>query len=140
LLGPSGVGKSTITNALSGSNLLTGEVRHSDSRGRHTTTWRELVVLPTGGILLDTAGLRKILFWDVANGLTEVFSDIETLISRCRFSNCSHGTEPGCAIRQALASGELDPGRLGNYRKIQAEGAYMAQRKKEKAAHKAKKH
>ncbi len=106
LLGSSGVGKSTIVNALAGEELLaTQEVREDDQRGRHTTTHRELILLPGGGIVLDTPGIRELQLWDA--DLEQAFGDIEEIARRCRFSDCNHDQEPGCAIREALADGSL---------------------------------
>ncbi len=121
-LGSSGVGKSTLINRLLGEDrLATGEVREDDSRGRHTTTHRELLVLPGGGVVIDTPGLRELALWSESAGVETVFDDIEALASGCRFRDCRHEGEPGCAIRVALDSGDLDPKRWASYRKLQAE-------------------
>jgi ribosome biogenesis GTPase / thiamine phosphate phosphatase len=121
-LGSSGVGKSSIINRLVGQELLkTRDVRASDSRGRHTTTHRELVPLPGGALVIDTPGMREIQLWDVGEGLGEVFDDIQSLAAGCRFRDCGHRAEPGCAVRQAVEEGVLDAGRLGNYLKLQDE-------------------
>lgn len=120
LLGSSGVGKSTIVNALAGEELLaTQEVREDDQRGRHTTSRRELILLPTGGVVLDTPGIRELQLWDA--DLEQTFGDIEEVSRRCRFSDCAHDQEPGCAIRQALADGTLPAERWESYRKLQRE-------------------
>ena len=120
LLGSSGVGKSTIVNALAGEDLLeTQEVREDDQRGRHTTTRRELIVLPTGGVVLDTPGMRELQLWDA--DLEQAFGDVEEVARRCRFTDCAHDQEPGCAIREALADGSLDRERWESYRKLQRE-------------------
>jgi ribosome biogenesis GTPase len=120
LLGSSGVGKSTIVNALAGEELLaTQEVRADDQRGRHTTSHRELILLPTGGVVLDTPGIRELQLWDA--DLEQTFGDIEELARRCRFSDCAHDQEPGCAIREALAQGTLPAERWDSYRKLQRE-------------------
>ena len=112
LLGSSGVGKSTIVNALAGEELLaTQEVREDDQRGRHTTTHRELILLPSGGVVLDTPGIRELQLWDA--DLEQTFGDIEEIARRCRFSDCAHDQEPGCAIREALADGSLPRRALG---------------------------
>jgi ribosome biogenesis GTPase len=122
LLGSSGVGKSTITNALLGEQRqLIREVRDDDSRGRHTTTSRELFELPGGGMLIDTPGMRSIGMWEVADGLDRAFGDIESLAATCRFRDCTHGSEPGCTVQAAIASGELDPGRLHSLQKLDRE-------------------
>jgi ribosome biogenesis GTPase len=120
LLGSSGVGKSTIVNALAGEELLaTQEVRADDQAGRHTTTHRELILLPGGGIVLDTPGIRELQLWDA--DLEQTFGDIEEIARRCRFSDCAHRREPGCAIRDALADGSLPHERWQSYVKLQRE-------------------
>jgi ribosome biogenesis GTPase / thiamine phosphate phosphatase len=122
LLGSSGVGKSTLVNALAGEELLaTAAVRESDERGRHTTTHRELVRLPEGGLLLDTPGMRELQLWDSADGLEQTFADVAELILQCRFSDCGHSTEPGCAVRASLADGTLPSERWEAYDKLQRE-------------------
>lgn len=124
LVGSSGAGKSTLTNTLLGEQRMkTAAVRERDSRGRHTTTWRSLVPLATGACLIDTPGMRELKPTgeeDLADG---VFDDIRELAIRCRFRDCRHDSEPGCAIRAALEAGELDPGRLANYLKLRDEVA-----------------
>ena len=111
-LGSSGVGKSTIINRLLGEERLkTGAVREFDDRGRHITTYRELIVLPSGGVVVDTPGLREIQMWNDNEGLSRAFRDVEEIVGQCRFTDCSHGEEPGCAIRQALEDGTLAPER-----------------------------
>jgi ribosome biogenesis GTPase len=122
LLGSSGVGKSTLVNRLLGhEKQKTREVRVADQRGRHTTTHRELIALPGGALLLDTPGLREIQLWSDGAGLDAAFDDVSGLFASCRFSDCSHGTEPGCAVRAAVEDGRLDPARLSSFRKLQAE-------------------
>jgi ribosome biogenesis GTPase len=120
-LGPSGAGKSTLANALLGGDILpTGAVREGDHRGRHTTTWRQLVSVPSGGALIDTPGVRSLgLPGDVSIG--DVFVEIEILAPECHFDDCRHEGEPGCAVALAVARGELDPERLGNFHKMQRE-------------------
>ncbi|MGH3002671.1 MAG: ribosome small subunit-dependent GTPase A, partial [Gaiellaceae bacterium] len=120
LLGSSGVGKSTIVNALAGEQLLaTREVRADDQMGRHTTTHRELILLPTGGVVLDTPGIRELQLWDA--DLEQTFGDVDEIARRCRFSDCAHDREPGCAIREALDDGTLPTERWESYRKLQRE-------------------
>ncbi len=128
-LGSSGVGKSTIINGLlDEERLKTNAVREYDNRGRHTTTHRELVVLPDGGVVIDTPGMREIQLWSDDDGLKRAFDDIESLAQNCRFHDCSHSTEPGCSVRAALENGELDQSRFGNYLKLQKEIAHLARR------------
>jgi len=122
LLGSSGVGKSTLVNRLYGQEILaTRAVRESDGTGRHTTTHRELVLLPQGGLLLDTPGMRELQLWEAEGGLEGAFADITALAATCRFSDCAHRHEPGCAVLAALEQGELAPERLESYRKLQRE-------------------
>lgn len=124
LIGSSGVGKSTLTNCLLGeAQLATGGIR-GDGRGRHTTTRRELMLLPGGGCIIDTPGMRELGMWDAADGLERAFADIDALAQDCRFRNCSHNTEPGCAVRAAVAVGQLSAARLQSWRKLQAENAH----------------
>jgi ribosome biogenesis GTPase len=121
-LGSSGVGKSTLINALAGEEIqATAEIRDSDDRGRHTTTRRELLVLPDGGIVIDTPGMRELQLWDAEEGMDTAFADVTELIGQCRFSDCGHKTEPGCAVRRALADGSLPRDRWESYRKLQQE-------------------
>ena len=125
-LGSSGVGKSTLINRLIGEDVQkTAEVRESDSRGRHTTTHRELIVLESGGLLIDTPGMRELQLWDASGSLGETFGDVESIAAACRFSNCSHDTEPGCAVREALASGNMDRDRYESYVKLEKELEYL---------------
>jgi ribosome biogenesis GTPase len=122
LLGSSGAGKSTIANALLGEDRLrTGAVRESDSRGRHTTTHRELVPLPGGGALIDTPGMRELQLWAGVESVGEVFGEIAALAAECRFGDCSHANEPGCAVAEALRAGALAQDRWESYRKLCAE-------------------
>ncbi len=122
LLGSSGVGKSTLVNTLSGARVqLTREARDDDAKGRHTTTGRSLHVLPGGGLLVDNPGLRELSLPDVDVTAAIVFDDVETLAQRCRFRDCRHESEPGCAVRHAVERGDLDPRRLASYRKLVAE-------------------
>jgi ribosome biogenesis GTPase len=129
LLGPSGVGKSTLVNALVGQGdlLATGAIR-ADGQGRHTTTRRQLVVLPSGGLIVDNPGMREVHLWLADDGLTEAFDDIASLAVECRFSDCSHGAEPGCAVQAALADGRLKTERWNRYRSLQHELAQLEDR------------
>ncbi len=129
LIGSSGTGKSTLTNALLGEErLATGEVRETDSRGRHTTTHRELVQLPGGALLLDTPGMRELQLWGDDSGLDGAFPEMAALVERCRFSDCTHQSEPDCAVLAALAEGSLEAERLAAWRKLQRELRYLASR------------
>lgn len=124
LLGSSGVGKSTIINGLKGQQeQLTGAIRESDSKGRHTTTARSLHQLPNGGLLLDNPGMRELQLVDSEEGIKSTFSDIDYLAAACRFKDCQHRSEPGCAVAAAVKAGRLDQRRLDNYQKLLAEQA-----------------
>ena len=121
-LGSSGVGKSSLVNALAGEELMAvSEIREDDSRGRHTTTHRQLITLKSGVHVIDTPGMRELGMWQVEEGLSDAFADVEAFLGKCRFSDCSHGSEPGCAIRAAIDSGELDTERWESYRKLKEE-------------------
>jgi len=123
LLGSSGVGKSTLVNTLAHATLATQPARADDDRGRHTTTRRELFRLPAGGWLLDTPGMRELQLADVGAGLADVFAEIDAAAARCRFTDCRHESEPGCAVQQHIAGGLIDPDRLRRWRKLAAESA-----------------
>ncbi len=136
LFGSSGVGKSTLINALLECNQLeTGEVRESDNKGRHTTTWRELVIIPSGGVIIDTPGMRELQIWSSENELDEMFEDIIALESMCKFKDCSHKKEPGCAITSALKYGTLDKKRYENYLLMRMEVGYLNNRVNERKAY-----
>jgi len=138
-VGSSGVGKSTIINALLGKDLLkTQEVRTDDSRGRHTTTHREMVILPGGGILIDTPGMREIQLWSSEDGLENTFSDIETLSDKCHFSDCTHTNENNCAVLKAVNEGEFPESRLNSYYKLKKELRYLNSKVDENAAQREK--
>ncbi len=133
-LGSSGVGKSTIINRLLGEDRQeTGEISHAVNKGRHTTTKRELILHPSGSILLDTPGLRQLGMWSDDSGLDHTFEDVASMAASCRFSDCTHTDEPGCAVLAGLESGQLDPKRLESYRRLQREIAFQ-ERRKDKAA------
>jgi ribosome biogenesis GTPase len=148
LLGSSGVGKSTLINRLMGRDILElRAIRRRDDRGRHTTASRHLILLPHSGMIIDTPGLRELQLWQSEGGLDQSFEDIGSLAERCRFTDCCHQAEPGCAVQEALSEGTLHPKRLENYRKLQKELAHLSvrqdvmlqqeQKKKWKQIHKA---
>jgi ribosome biogenesis GTPase len=135
LLGPSGAGKSTLVNALVGATVMTTQgVRGVDGKGRHTTTHRELVMIPGGGAVIDTPGVRAVGLLDTAAGLDQAFADVTALVAACRFADCGHRGEPGCAVRAALDSGELDARRWANWQKLQREVAYETRRQDRRLA------
>ena len=121
-LGSSGVGKSSLVNALAGEEIMSvSEIREDDSKGRHTTTHRQLIRLRSGVMIIDTPGMRELGMWDVSEGLSDAFTDVEAFLGKCRFSDCKHETEPGCAIKAAIASGKLELARWESYRKLKEE-------------------
>jgi ribosome biogenesis GTPase / thiamine phosphate phosphatase len=127
LLGSSGVGKSSLINAILGTELLdTGEIRESDDRGRHTTTTRHLIVAPNGGVLIDTPGMRELQLWDASEGIDQAFGEIAELAADCKFRDCKHVNEPGCAVRAAVESGELAAERLESFHKLGREEKFVA--------------
>lgn len=129
LLGSSGAGKSTLVNQLLGLEVQkTNSIREADSRGRHTTTSRELLLLPNGGLLMDTPGMRELQLYGTGEGLHDAFEDIYDLAGHCRFSNCQHETEPGCAIRRAFSEGSLSKERYESFQKLQREASYIARK------------
>jgi len=134
LLGSSGVGKSALVNALLGTDRqTTGDVRADDLRGRHTTVRRELILLPHGGVIIDTPGMRELRMWGTESSVSGTFSDIEELAAQCRFRNCKHRGEPGCAVHHAIGQGVLDAGRYDSYVRLQREMAHLAGRRDHKA-------
>lgn len=133
LFGSSGVGKSTIINRLLGNNsLITASVREKDSKGRHTTTWRELIPMPSNGLIIDTPGMREFQVWLDQDELNTRFQHIKEIEGKCRFNNCMHDKEPGCAIKKALDNGTIDKEQYENYLKMKLEVDYLNYRKNEK--------
>lgn len=138
-LGSSGVGKSTLINEIVGEEILaTQEVRATDSKGRHTTTLRELVLSPDGVLIIDTPGMRELQPWQADDALEDVFADIRELTLRCKFTDCSHGTEPGCAVQAALAAGTLEPARWNSFQRLQLETALEGRRTGRRASQRGK--
>ncbi|MBJ7455921.1 MAG: ribosome small subunit-dependent GTPase A, partial [Thermoleophilia bacterium] len=133
LIGESGAGKSSLVNALSGSDVLAvGDVRAGDAKGRHTTTARHLMPLPGGGCLIDTPGVRELGLWTSEEGVAATFSDITALAAGCRFGDCRHDGEPGCAVARAVEEGRLDAARLASHRDLLRETAALALRADER--------
>ncbi len=129
LMGSSGVGKSTLVNALAGEELMaTGEIREDDDKGRHTTTHRQMLMMSCGTAVIDTPGMRELGMWDSAEGVKDTFADIEELAGQCRFRDCTHTREPGCAVRTAMGSGKLDPERVRNWLQLMNEADATARR------------
>jgi ribosome biogenesis GTPase / thiamine phosphate phosphatase len=141
LIGSSGVGKSSLVNYLKGYNKQeVQEIRESDDKGKHTTTHREMIKLPEGAVLIDTPGMREVQLWTSEEGISESFADIEEYTSGCRFRDCKHNNEPGCAIRAAIHAGELDENRFSSYKKLQKELAYIDRKVDKKAQSDEKRH
>jgi ribosome biogenesis GTPase len=128
LLGPSGAGKSTLINRMAGADVMKTRTVHRSGEGRHMTSHRELIQLPMDGMLIDTPGLREAQLWTGADGLESLFEDVERIARDCRFNDCEHRSEPGCAIKSAIERGELDAARLESYRKLQRELRAVAAR------------
>lgn len=125
LLGSSGVGKSSLINAIAGDTLMpTGDIREKDGRGRHTTTHRQLLMLKSGAMVIDTPGMREIGMWDASDGLEQSFADVEQYLGQCKFSDCQHQSEPGCAIKKAIQDGTLSPARWESYLRLHTESEY----------------
>jgi len=134
LLGASGVGKSTLVNRLVGDEALaTQAVRKGDDKGRHTTVAREIVLLPGAGVIIDTPGMRGVALWDAEDGIASAFPDVDALAERCRFRDCTHNAEPGCAVIAAVEAGDLPQRRLDSYRALSAELVELARRQDQKA-------
>jgi ribosome biogenesis GTPase len=133
LLGSSGVGKSTLINALAGSALQdTAEVR-GDGKGRHTTTHRQLLIMPDGGLIIDTPGMRELQLWESQTGFSDTFGDIDELATDCRFVDCRHAGEPGCAVADAIKEGRLSEDRFKSYQKLQRELAHLERKQDARA-------
>ncbi|WP_242985376.1 ribosome small subunit-dependent GTPase A [Vallitalea okinawensis] len=126
LLGSSGVGKSSLVNVLAGEEIMVvNDIREDDSRGRHTTTHRQLIMLSSGAMIIDTPGMRELGMWNINVGLNEAFTDVESYFARCKFSDCRHKSEPGCAIKQAIEIGELSEERWNSYLQIKSEAQFV---------------
>lgn len=135
LLGSSGVGKSSLINNLAQESIMrVNDLRNNIDKGRHTTTHKQMLILPEGGLIIDTPGIRELQLWDAENGISQCFSEIEEFTKFCHFSNCKHKNEPGCAVQQAIKDGLLDSQRLENYLKVQKEQEYLSSRQSKSAA------
>jgi len=123
--GSSGVGKSILVNVLAGQEIMAiGDIREDDSKGRHTTTHRQLIMLPNGAMIIDTPGMRELGMWDIGTGLGDAFSDVESYFDQCKFKDCRHQTEPGCAVREAINNGEIPKERWESYLKLMREARF----------------
>lgn len=135
LLGSSGVGKSSLINNLMENDIMkVNELRNGIDKGRHTTTHKQMLILPEGGLIIDTPGIRELQLWDAKDGISQAFSDIEEFAQNCKFSDCTHFNEPDCAVQKAIKDGLLDKNRLENYLKVQKEQAYLTNRQTQSAA------
>lgn len=140
VLGSSGVGKSTLINALAGEEkFVVQEISDFSNKGKHTTTHREMILLPNGGLIIDTPGMRELQIWEGGEGVAETFDDLEELSLQCKFSDCLHKNEPGCAIQLAIKNGEIDEGRLKSYLKLKKEVKHIEEKQNKKAAIETKK-
>ena len=137
-IGSSGVGKSTLINKLTGTDRIATRKIGNGDKGRHTTTRRELITLPNGAFIIDTPGMRELGMWDSGDGIDTAFADIEELSHACKYTDCTHTAEPGCAVLRALADGTLDAARLASYRKLKAENDYAADNSRHLEAKRAK--
>lgn len=135
LLGSSGVGKSSLINNLAKETVMkVGDLRSNMDKGRHTTTHKQMIILPNGGLIIDTPGVRELQLWDAQEGIQHAFNDIEEFAVNCKFADCTHADEPGCAVKQAVKDGRLDAGRFENYLKVQKEQEYLIKRQTQSSA------
>ena len=135
LLGSSGVGKSSLINNLAKNNIMkVNELRNNIEKGRHTTTHKQMILLPDEGLIIDTPGIRELQLWDAKEGISYTFNDIEEIAQYCKFNNCTHSNEPGCAVQEAIKTGALDFKRLENYLKVKKEQEYLVSRQTQSAA------
>lgn len=135
LLGSSGVGKSSLINNLAKANIMkVNELRNNIEKGRHTTTHKQMIILPGGGLIIDTPGIRELQLWDAEDGISQTFNDIEEIAKHCKFGDCTHKNEPDCAVQKAVKNGILDANRLENYLKMQKEQEYVTNRQTQSAA------
>jgi ribosome small subunit-dependent GTPase A len=135
LVGSSGAGKSSLINNLAKENIMkVGSLRSDMDKGRHTTTHKQMIILPGGGLIIDTPGIRELQLWDAAEGIEKTFEDIEAIAADCKFADCTHSGEPGCAVRKAIEDGILDESRFENYLKVLREQAYLLNKQTQSAA------